>query len=122
MMIRSAPPSCAHLADRPVPAPAPMTGLPAATCSRSWASASSRVTSHAPDQLVQAVGHRRGERRVVDVGVDLVDLDLAGSMPSRSAAKSASSACGVVERLAVDVDGRDALQRDEEHGGPPRRR
>ena len=30
MMIRSAPPASAHLADSPVPAPAPMTGLPSA--------------------------------------------------------------------------------------------
>ena len=28
MMIRSAPPASAHFAERPVPAPAPMIGLP----------------------------------------------------------------------------------------------
>ena len=67
MMIRSAPPASASFAESPVPAPAPMIGLPASTWARRRASASSRVTRAASDQLVQAVGHRDGERRVVDL-------------------------------------------------------
>ena len=42
-MIRSAPPASASLADRPVPAPAPMIGRPCATWPRSRRRASSRV-------------------------------------------------------------------------------
>src|SRR5689334_11914818 len=34
MMIRSTPPASAHFAERPVPAPAPMIGLPLAVCAR----------------------------------------------------------------------------------------
>src|SRR6516164_6872519 len=41
MMIRSMPPASAHLADRPVPAPPPMMGRPAAT----WARRRSRHSS-----------------------------------------------------------------------------
>src|SRR5437016_4623707 len=37
MMIRSAPPSSAHLADKPVPAPAPIIRSPRATTARSLA-------------------------------------------------------------------------------------
>src|SRR5947207_15692196 len=43
MMRRSMPPSSAHLALIPVPAPPPMIGLPAATWARSRARMSSRV-------------------------------------------------------------------------------
>ena len=34
MMMRSAPPASAHLAEMPVPAPQPTTGLPASTSAR----------------------------------------------------------------------------------------
>src|SRR3954453_23781463 len=43
MMIRSMPPASAHLADRPMPAPPPMTGRPAATWARRRRRHSSRV-------------------------------------------------------------------------------
>src|SRR5262249_30540022 len=43
MMIRSMPPSSAHLADRPMPAPPPMIGRPAATWARRRWRHSSRV-------------------------------------------------------------------------------
>src|SRR6266545_7995812 len=133
MMMRSAPPSCAHLADSPVPAPAPITGRPWATCSRSAARASSRVIDGSPprgvrprvlmatigilpleNQLVQPIGHRGGEHGVVDIGVDLVDLDLAGIDALAQRGEERLVGLGVVERLALDVDGGDALQGDEE--------
>src|SRR6516162_7684590 len=43
MMMRSTPPASAHLADRPVPAPAPMIGRPAATWERRRVRMVSRV-------------------------------------------------------------------------------
>src|SRR4051794_32434299 len=43
MMIRSMPPASAHLADRPMPAPPPTIGRPAATWARSRRRHSSRV-------------------------------------------------------------------------------
>src|SRR3954454_19849269 len=85
MRTRSAPPSWAHLADSPVPAPAPITGATAAIWARSAASGSARVIA-APGRAraggrpwaerAPAGGHGHRERRVVDVGVDLVSLDL----------------------------------------------
>src|SRR6476646_5110703 len=72
MMIRSAPPASAHFAESPVPAPAPMIGLPASTCARRRASASALVMDH----LVEAIRHRVGECGVVDVEVELVQLDV----------------------------------------------
>ena len=44
MMIRSVPPASAHLAERPVPAPAPMITPPPSSVARSFARASSPVT------------------------------------------------------------------------------
>src|SRR5579875_3099598 len=43
MIIRSMPPASAHLADKPVPAPPPMIGLPAATWPRRRCRHSSRL-------------------------------------------------------------------------------
>src|SRR5581483_6287978 len=48
MMIRSMPPSSAHLADSPVPAPPPTIGRPAATWARSRARISSRGNMDRP--------------------------------------------------------------------------
>ena len=92
MMMRSAPPSCAHFADSPVPAPAPMIGRPVATCSRSLASASSRLTLAAPIS-----SWRRSAIAVANAG-SLTSASTSTSStfdvstPSRSAANSASSA------------------------------
>ncbi len=52
-MIRSTPPSSSHLAESPVPAPAPMIGRPAARVARRRVSASSRV-------MVQTISRRSG--------------------------------------------------------------
>src|SRR6186997_2448813 len=51
-MIRSTPPASSHLAERPVPAPAPMIGRPEASVSRSRRSASSRV-------MIRTIGEGR---------------------------------------------------------------
>jgi hypothetical protein len=44
MMIKSAPPSSAHLAESPVPAPAPTMGLPSEICARRPAKMSALFT------------------------------------------------------------------------------
>src|SRR3954465_11831012 len=103
MMIRSAPPSWAHFADSPVPAPAPITARPAAIWARSAAIASSRVMRRLLDELVQPVGHGGRERRIIDVGVDLVDLDLRRVDAFAQRGEQRRVGLGVAERLAVDV-------------------
>ena len=78
MMIRSMPPASAHLAERPVPAPAPMIGRPCGDLAPAAASRARRRGSRSPpscDQLVEPVRHRVGELGIVDVGVELVHLD-----------------------------------------------
>src|SRR5690349_17778975 len=62
MMIRSMPPASAHLAERPVPAPPPMMGRPAATWERSRARIWSRVMARAPG--ARTVRHPEGRPRV----------------------------------------------------------
>src|ERR1700733_14926700 len=77
MMIRSAPPASANLAEMPVPAPTPRRGAPWRTVSRSLASDRSRDDIHAPVQHAQELRyHAGGELRVVDVCVHLDDLHL----------------------------------------------
>ena len=75
-MIRSAPPASASFAERPVPG----AGADDRRCRRRPARAAGRAprrafTPRRLDQLVQPVGHRRRERRVVDVLAALVHLD-----------------------------------------------
>ena len=120
MMIRSAPPASAHFAERPVPAPAPMIGLPAVDLRPQ--PRERLVARHVTclDQLVQPVGHRGRERGVVDVLLELVHLDAVERLVQRPR----SSACvglRVVERLPLDRDHRDAAERDEERRRPGRR-
>ena len=91
MMIRSAPPSCAHLADRPVPAPAPITGRPWATCSRNRARASSRVIAPWMSSCSRSAIAVAKAGSLTSASTSWTST-LPGSMPSRSAAKSASSA------------------------------
>ena len=117
-MIRSAPPASASFADRP--------GAGAGADDRLarldlGAQPRERLVPRHRDQLVQAVGHRVGERRVVDVGVELVHLD---RRPERLVQPGEQRIVGgrVVERLALDGDHRDALQRHEQHRRPCRGR
>src|SRR5262249_15009766 len=77
MMIRSMPPASAHLALRPVPAPPPMIGLPAATWARSRSRHCSRVKkliptssflhSCAPAATI-GVARQRGTPAIVSAG------------------------------------------------------
>src|SRR5919202_4872963 len=96
MMIRSAPPASANLAEMPVPAPAPMMGLPCAICACSRSSTCARVYriafrpsslvrgASAPQHLEQRAGGCPGKRLVVDVDVQLVDRDVARNvLPDR---------------------------------------
>jgi hypothetical protein len=53
MMIKSAPPASASLAEMPVPAPQPTIGLPAAFCCRSRATISSRAIAISNEILFQ---------------------------------------------------------------------
>ena len=123
MMIRSAPPASAHFADRPVPAPAPMIGAALADLLAQPRERLVRaVIARLPISSCSAVGHRRGERRVVDVGVDLVHLDLVAVDPLAQRVEQRRVGLGVVERLALDVDRRDAAQRHEQHRRARRRR
>ena len=123
MMIRSAPPASAHLAESPVPAPAPITARAARDRRAAAArSASARFTRHSPTKLVQLRDHRVGEGRIVDVGVQLDQLHVRARRCARTAAKSASSAVGVVERAAWRGDHRDAAERHEQRHGPGGRR
>ena len=119
MMIRSTPPASAHLAERPVPAPAPMIGRPASTCARSRASASSRVISAS---------------RIISSSRSAIASANASSFTSRSSSCTSTFGAerlaqpleqrrvglGVVERLALGRDHRDAAQRHEERRRPGR--
>ena len=99
MMIRSAPPASAHFADSPVPAPAPMIGLPASICARSRASASARVTSSHPPRSASISSCSRFAIASAKAG-SLTSAStsctstLDGSTSSRSVSNSASSASG----------------------------
>src|SRR5437016_3771184 len=79
MMIRSAPPCSAHLADRPVPAPAPTRRSPRATADRSLAFQSglsvvicflSCRRAHHSAQFQKHLGRAICKDRVVDIAVD----------------------------------------------------
>ena len=55
MMMRSAPPASASLAEMPVPAPHPMMGLPAAVCARSLLTISCDSVRRYKDHLMKAI-------------------------------------------------------------------
>ena len=114
-MIRSTPPASAHLAESPVPAPAPMIACPRPDLARAAARAPRRGSSGAPSGTRRACLHHRGrERRVVDVEVELAPPRSARRR-SRTAVNSASSAAGSWNDCPRR-DHRDAAQRDEEGG------
>ena len=73
MMIRSAPPASANLAEMPVPAPAPTMGLPLGDLALQ---AVEHLLAGVPHRLSisrRAPGGGPGEGVVVDVAVQLVD-------------------------------------------------
>ncbi len=110
-MIRSAPPASASFAERPVPAPAPMIGLPASTWARSRASASfacHRISSCRRSAIATANAGSLMSR------LDLVHLDRVVERLAQPR-EERSVRVGVVEHLPLDGDHRDALQRHEQH-------
>src|SRR2546425_10678476 len=105
MMIRSAPPASANLAEMPVPAPTPRMGAPSRTVSRSLARQRSRESIGSPDRRVQHA-HKlrhdaRGKLRVVNMCVDLFDFHT--SVPS-NCFKQGGGSSGIVEGLADGID------------------
>src|SRR6476469_5279406 len=103
MMMRSTPPASADLAEMPVPAPAPMTGFPAAIVARRRPSAVSRSISALlgarGDEGVQLVGHPPCQRRVVDVRVVVDHRDAAAVDARRHGTEERLVGLRVVERL-----------------------
>src|ERR1700745_2541165 len=106
MMIRSAPPASANLAEMPVPAPTPRMGTPCRTVSRSLARHCSRESIGAPGRRVQHADKLRygacSKLRVVYMCVDLFDFHTC--VPSNRLKQSGGSD-GIVERLAGGIDG-----------------
>src|SRR5918994_4523472 len=147
MMIRSAPPASANLAEIPVPAPAPMIGRPPSIWAHSRARTSfleyrivrppplfTRMPGHdvrhrAPlaglrgaliDEFDQQVDRAIGEGRVVDVEVELFDSDVGPQvLPDRGEAGSVRHR--VPEGLSGAVEHRYTAER-QQHGDPSRRR
>src|SRR6218665_2250082 len=110
MMMRSAPPSSAHLAESPVPAPAPITALPASIWPRMRASAVSRFMSFAflmGDGSVESVGHLDGQVILVDRDIATDDDDVIGELGNESVDERLVG-CRVEERTSFDVDAREA--------------
>src|SRR5438105_1332929 len=109
MMIRSIPPASAHLALRPVPAPPPTIGSPAATLARNRSSNALRESWNMVASITGVPTHQaeegpRGggrERRVVDVLVPRLDPDpgMTGQ-PARHGLEQGPVGDGVFERAA----------------------
>ena len=118
MTIRSMPPASAHLADRPVPAPAPMITPPPSSV-RAQLRARLVAGHRALHVLVELLRHRVGERGIVDVAVHLDQLD-ALVEPLAQRGEQRLVGLRVVERLALGVDHRDARERQEQRGGAGR--
>ena len=66
-----------------------------------------------PVELVQAVGHRLRERRVVDIRVELAHVDRVVEILAQRGEKRLVGV-RIVEDLALDRDQRDAAERDEQ--------
>ena len=126
-MIRSAPPASAHLAERPVPAPAPMIGWPRSTWARrrskgflaSHALTSRGAEDHDLVEGVEAVGHRVRELGIVDVQVELPEVDLRIEVLAKGAEQRLVGS-RIVEDLTLRRDERDALERHEDGQRAPR--
>ena len=117
-MIRSVPPASAHLADRPVPAPAPMITPPPSSVARSL--------------RARLVARHAGRLRRSSSSFSAIASANASSLMLQSSSTSSTSRAhalaqrleqrrvrlGVVERLALGVDQRDAAQRHEQRHRP----
>src|SRR6202021_1765298 len=120
MMTRSAPPFSANFAESPMPAPAAMTGRPASSVFVSRSRTSFReyfIAALLSNELKKAMGRLSRECIAVDVGVQLDQRDVRGDvLPERGEQRFVG--LGIVEGLALDVDGGDTLFGDHEHRRP----
>src|SRR5450631_778323 len=125
MTMRSMPPASSHLADRPVPAPPPINGWPAAILARKRSSssdlamrgirASERAWLRARRDFAPGGNERVDEGFVVDVLRQPHELAIGAAAKSLLEGREQRAVrLGVVERLAGLVDRRDAAFRDEE--------
>src|SRR5260370_37618092 len=109
MMIRSAPPASANLADIPVPAPTPRRAAPWLTVARSLAMHCSResmcVSGSAFEQTHELCHQSFCKLGVVYMDIQLSDLDRC--MLSDGIEPGGGSG-GIVERLARSINSRDA--------------
>src|SRR6187549_3329483 len=119
MTIRSMPPASSHFADRPVPAPPPISGRPAAILARKRSSsvflamrgmgAGERWGFGARRDVAPGGDERLDERIVVDVVRQANELALGGGSESfLERREQGAIGLRVVERLARPVDRRDA--------------
>src|SRR4051812_12145985 len=112
MMIRSMPPASAHLALRPVPAPPPMMGRPAATFRRKLSRISLRnrwnMGALVPVQEFDQQGRRGvGKCRIVDVFVTLDESDpRVAPQPTGQGIEQGTVGGGIVEGLTRRVERR----------------
>src|SRR5664279_4984133 len=127
MTMRSMPPASSHLADRPVPAPPPMIGRPAAILARKRSSSVARAMrgmaippgSGAPrardrhGDLVPGGDEGGGEGVVIDVQRQTLQA-MVGARPEAllDGREERPVGLGIVERLAGTVDRRDAALGD----------
>src|SRR6185369_6414393 len=119
MTMRSIPPASSHLAERPVPAPPPISGRPAAILARKRSSrvflamrgirAGRRSGLRARRDVAPGGDQRLDEGVVVDVVRQANELALgSGTKAFLERSEQRAVGLGVVERLARAVDRRDA--------------
>src|SRR6202050_5163335 len=120
MMTRSAPPLSANFAERPIPAPAAITGLPAASVLLRRSRTSFReyfIAASLSNERKKAVRRLRCERIAIDVGVHL-DQRHIGSHIGPKRGEQRVVGLRVVEGLALHIDVGDALLGDHQHRWP----
>src|SRR6187551_841703 len=119
MTMRSMPPASSHFADRPVPAPPPISGRPAAILARKRSSsvclamrgmgAGERCGLRARSDVAPGSDERIDEALVVDVGGQADELAVRARPESfLEHREERAVGLGVVERLAGTIDRRDA--------------
>src|ERR1700722_11565438 len=117
MMTKSAPPFSVNFAESPMPAPAAITGRPASSVFLRRSRTSFRecfIAALLSNERKKAVGRLSRECIAVDVGVHLDQRHIGSDIgPKRGEQRVVG--LRVVEGLALDIDGGDALFGDHEH-------
>src|SRR3984885_942641 len=117
MMTRSAPPFSANFAERPMPAPAAITGRPASSVFVRRSRTSFReyfIAALLLNERKKAVRRLGREGIAVDVGVQLDQRDVRSDiLPERGEQRFVG--LGIVEGFALDIDGGADLFWDHEH-------